>query len=414
MTKVSTFKKYLLPLIIIGIFIGLAVVISQNPPKGDRASLSNVPQLNVDVITVKAAPLTINISSYGTVQPRTQSNLFPQVSGQIVQVNKNFNDGGFFEQGDVLVTLDNRDYIADVKIFESNLLLAKQQLSEEQARVTQAKQDWLRLGNNENAPDLVLRKPQLLAAKANVLSAQASLNKAKLALERTDILAPYTGRILKKEVDLGQVVSSNTRLAQLYAVDYVEIRLPIKNNDLAFMTLPEASRYQQIDKNQQPDVTFVSDLNKQQQWLGKVVRTEGAFDQASQQLFVVAQIDNPYGTYDTNGLPIKIGQYVTADIRGKTIESALTIPNNAIYQGSYVYIVEQGKLQRKHISIAWQNSNKAMISEGLSIDEQLVITPLGQVNSGTPVAISNVDGVLMAKREKSKKDHHKKAHGANL
>ena len=45
---------------------------------------------------------TINISSYGTVQPRTQSNLFPQVSGQIVQVNKNFNDGGFFEQGDVL------------------------------------------------------------------------------------------------------------------------------------------------------------------------------------------------------------------------------------------------------------------------------------------------------------------------
>ena len=105
-------------------------------------------------------------------------------------------------------------------------------LSEEQARVAQAEQDWQRLGNSKQAPDLVLRKPQLMAAQATVYSAEAGFSKAaELALERSNIIAPYTGRVLSKSVDVGQVVSVGTELAEIYAVDYVEIRLPLKNKD---------------------------------------------------------------------------------------------------------------------------------------------------------------------------------------
>ncbi|WP_371188733.1 efflux RND transporter periplasmic adaptor subunit [Thalassotalea maritima] len=378
--------KKLIPFVVLFGFIVAAYLVMNNPPGSQRGRPSATPQLQVEAIQLQNQAFTINVDSYGVVRPRTQSMLFPQVSGQIVAIDDDFRDGGFFEKGDVLVQLDARDYLAEVKIAESNLLSAQRALSEEKARVEQAKQDWTRLGNSEKAPDLVLRKPQLMAAEAAVYSAQAGLDKAKLALERTRIVAPYTGRILKKHVDIGQVVSSGTQLAEMFAVDYVEIRLPIKNSDLRYMQLPESSRVKTVSKVEQPQVTFTSDLTSQT-WQGRVVRTEGAFDTQSQQLFVVAQIDDPYGTAMGDKMPIKIGQYFSAAIKGKSIRNALVIPNKAIYQGSYVYLVEDGKLKRQNVNIAWQNNEQALIASGLAAGQMLVTTPLGQVNSGTRVAI---------------------------
>ncbi len=401
--------KKVLPLAIISGFLLLAYVVKSNPPTSKRSQPSAAPQLSVEVQTVKTDSLTLTIDSYGSVKPRTQSHLFPQVSGEITAINANFREGGFFEQGEVLIELDDRDYQAEINIANASLFNAKQALSEEMARVEQAEQDWYRLGNTDKAPDLVLRKPQLQAAQASVYSAEASLAKAKLALERTRIVAPYTGRVLSKEVDVGQVVSSGTKLAQLYAVDYVEIRLPIKNKDLPYMHLPESSRFEQSTKGDLPTVTIFSDLVTRQSWQGKIVRTEGAFDASSQQLFVVAQIDDPYAEVASDGLPIKIGQYVTAKIQGKTLTDALVIPNKTIYQGSYVYIVEQGKLLRKDITIAWQNDQFALIERGLKNNDLLVLTALGQVNSGTPVSISKQDQQVVNQPQRKKPTNKERA-----
>tara|TARA_R110002167_G_scaffold334010_1_gene541118 strand:+ start:15667 stop:16962 length:1296 start_codon:yes stop_codon:yes gene_type:complete len=407
--------KKLLPIMVLSALVFAAYIVSSNPPTAKRGRPSATPQLSVQVQKLTRSDLALTIDSYGTIQPRTQSKLLPQVSGQIISISPKFRAGGFFEQGDILVQLDQRDLLAEVKISQASLFSAKQNLSEEQARVEQAKQDWQRLGNSEQAPDLVLRKPQLLAAQATVLSAQASLAKAKLALERSDIVAPYTGRILNKSVDVGQVVSVGTELAEIYAIDYVEIRLPLKNKDLPYMILPENSRFEDETTQDQPAVTIYSDLATRQSWFGKVVRTEGAFDEASQQLFVVAQIDDPYGKNDSDSMPLKIGQYVSAKIAGKVIKKALTIPNRAIYQGSYVYVVEDNLLKRKNITIAWQNDEVAMIKTGVETNQLLVLTPLGQVTSGTIVNVSSIDGQDITTQSKPKKrmNQSNKAEGKN-
>lgn len=394
--------KKLLPIIVLTVLVLAAYIVISNPPAAKRGRPSNTPQLNVQVQKLIRSDLPITINSYGTIKPRTQSVLLPQVSGQIISISAKFRAGGFFEQGDVLVQLDQRDLLAEVKIAQASLFGAKQNFSEEQARVEQAKQDWQRLGNSEQAPELVLRKPQLLAAQASVYSAQASLTKAELAVERSNIVAPYTGRILSKSVDVGQVVSIGTELAEIYAVDYVEVRLPLKNKDLPYMVLPENNRFKKATKDQQPAVTIYSDLSTRQSWQGSVVRTEGAFDEASQQLFVVAQIDDPYGENEGNGLPLKIGQYVSAKIEGKTIKNALSIPNRAIYQGSYVYIVDGNVLKRKNITIAWQSEDVAVIATGLAAEQLLVLTPLGQVTSGTVVSINSIDGQTVTPKNVNK------------
>lgn len=383
-------KKLLIPAIVIVVVGAIITLIKANPPHANRFSMPPKAKVTVAVKHLEKAPYQIMINSFGTVKPRTQSKLIAQASGQIIDVNDQFREGGFFKKGEVLLQLDDRDHRAEVKEAQANLLTAEQALQEEQARGQQAEIDWRRLGDDETPSSLVLRKPQLAAAKASVLSAQAKLEKAQLDLERTKITAPYDGRILNRSVDFGQVVSSNMELATIYAIDSVEIRLPIKNKDLAFINLPE--QYRDGDKNDEGShVTFESQLVGEQRWQGEVVRTEGAIDETAQQLYIVAKINDPYKATKDNQYPIKIGQYVNAKITGKTLPDALVIPNSAIYQGSYVYVVEDGILNRKNITLAWQNAEKAIVASGLVNGDNLVLTPLGQVSSGTQVKVMTDD-----------------------
>ena len=378
-------RKFL-PLVILGVLVMVAAVILRNPPEAERRGPPGGPKVNVEAMAVRSAPYQVYLQSYGTVQPRTQSMLVAQVSGEVTAINPNFREGGSFAKDDLLLSIDVRDYEADVRIAEGSLMESHQVLAEEEARSEQARQDWERLGNKGEAPALVLRKPQLLAAKARVISAESARQKARLDLERTEIHAPYAGRILRKLVDVGQVVSVNTQLAEVYATDYVEIRLPLRNRDLGLIELPESN--DPAAANLDDNVTIRSDLGGEQLWRGRIVRTEGAIDATARQLHVVAQIDDPFSATATSALPLKIGQYVTAELGGRRLDDAIVIPNATIYQASYVYTVKDGVLQRKDIDIAWQSETEALIERGLIDGDQLVITPLGQVTSGTRVSVN--------------------------
>lgn len=380
-------KKFA-PILILAVLGGIAFLVIMNPPEADRHAPVEGPQMTVNVIPVSKTSYRVMLESYGTVQPRTQSMLVAQVSGEITVLNDSLREGGFFEKGDELLSIDNRDYLADVKIAQASLMNAKQSMAEQKARSVQALEDWNRLGNKGEASALVLRKPQLLAAESQVISAESSLDKAKLELERTRIVAPYAGRVMHKMVDVGQVVNSNTQLAEVYAVDFVEIRLPLRNRDLAFIDLPEDYRFENQEENIGPEVTIYSELAGGTAWQGRVVRTESEIDDSARQLHVVAQIDDPFGARAQGKTPLKIGQYVTAELVGSLLEDALVIPNRTIYQGSYVYIVIDDVLQRRDISIAWQNQKEAIISKGLEEGDMLVLTSLGQVSSGVRVRLS--------------------------
>lgn len=407
-------KRILLPVAVLVISVAAIMLIVNNPPKSSRSKSKPQAQMLVEIEQLQSSEFTLNIASYGVVKPRTQSMLVAQVSGEVSYINDRFRDGGFFEKGDVLLRIDDRDYQAEVKISQATLLSAEQALLEEQARSEQAKEDWLRLGNGSQASELVLRKPQLAAQHANVLSAQAKLEKAQLALERTSVVAPFSGRVLSKKVDLGQVVSSNGQIAEIYAIDYVEIRLPINNRDLAFINLPERSR-EGTHNGLETQVTLTSDLVGTQQWHGQIIRTEGAISEQSQQLYVVAQIEDPYSVDKMAGFAIKIGQYVNAQITGKTLNNVIIIPNNAIYQGSYVYVLNNDNLlMRKDVQLAWQNKEIAIVKSGLDAGMRLVTTPLGQVSSGTKVVVINDNSEPhIADKRKTKGDRQERRNNAS-
>ena len=383
--------RKLLPFAIFGVLLVVAIVIRMNPPESQERRDFRGPVMTVETQLTQPVDYKVMLESYGTVQPRTRSVLVAQVAGQIIAVDENVRDGGFFEKGDVLVEIDARDYAADVRIAQATLADARSALAEADARTNQAREDWARLGNEGDPPDLVLRIPQLEAARARVASAESGLAKARLDLERTRIVAPFAGRILRKFVDIGQVVSPNSQIAEIYATDYVEIRLPLRNRDLSYIDMPESYRFADTATGA-ARVVIESDLVGQESWAAALVRTESAIDDAARQLHVIAQIDDPFGRGSEGRTPLKIGQYVTAKLEGRTLEDAIVIPNNTIYQGTYVYTVVDGVLRRRDIDIAWQNDREAVIGGGLEAGDQLVITPLGQVTSGVRVSIMGEEG----------------------
>lgn len=379
-------NRKFMPIAIFAGLVAIAVIIRMNPPETPQRPQFSGPTMTVETIPVLPRDYRIMLQSYGTVQPRTRSMLVAQVGGQIVEINENVRDGGFFEKGDTLGQIDPRDYEADVQIALASLADAKQAMAEAIARSDQAREDWERLGNEGEPSKLVLRIPQLEAARAGVGSAESALTKVKLDLERTSIVAPFAGRVIRKLVDLGQVVGPNTQLAEIYATDVVEIRLPLRNRDLGFIDLPESYRHSG-PRETSIDVLIKSDLIGNEKWQARLVRTEGAIDESARQLHVIAQIDDPFGPRSEGRSPLKIGQYVTAEIEGKTLPGALVIPNSAIYQGSYVYTVEDDILRRRDIEIAWQNDIDAVVDNGLELGMDLVMTPLGQVTSGIRVSV---------------------------
>lgn len=382
-------KQLITSALVFGSFALAAWFISTQSPSAKRTTPADKPLVRVLSQTIAPREFQYQLASFGTVQPRTQSLLVAQVSGVITQVNPMFRDGGFFNQGDVLIQIDDRDYQAVVKMAQAELLQAQLRLEEEKARAAQAQTDWERLGDGGAAPALVLRKPQLAAAEAAVYSAQASVEKAQLDLERTRIRAPFDGRIKNALVDLGQFVNSNAQLASIFATDVVEVRLPLKNNELHLVNLPEDYRGLAISPLEFPDVIIHSTLGKPETWYGKIVRTEAAIDDNSHQLYVVAQIQDPFAISQIDKAPLKIGQYVTASIQGKTTADALVVPASSIYQGSFVYVIENETLQRKNVALEFQSASVAVIRDGIDPYSELIVSPLGQVTSGTQIMVMN-------------------------
>ena len=381
-------KKLILPVVVIAVLVGIGLLILRNPPSSSRGGPPKARAITVEVMTVAPSAYQITLASYGTIAPRTQSALVAQVGGQILSVSDNLREGGFFAEGDVLLEIDPREYQADVQINNAALADAQQLVEEERARADQAARDWKRLGNSGEPTALVLRGPQLAAARARLASAEATLAKSQLDLERSTVRAPYDGRVLQQRADIGQVVAAGASLADIYATDLVEVRLPLRNGDLRFFDLPEGA----VNLADMPDVEIYSDLGERMVWYGKVVRTEGAIDPAARQLHVVAQIDNPFS--NSNGRrPLKIGEYVTASLGGRQLVDARIVPVQAVYQNSFVYVAEEGLLARRPVELLWQNETDALIASGIEFGDDLVLTPLGQVSSGMPVRIARESSV---------------------
>ncbi len=367
--------RQLLPLLVIALALLIAYLIYINKPAAKRRP-SHPKSLTVETVKLEAKNFPVSINTQGIVEPRTTTTLIPRIAGEIIKVSSSFRPGGFFEPGDTLISIDSTDYKLDIKSAQATLSEAVFNFKEEQAQADQAADNWKRLGRTEAPSDLVLRKPQLARAKAAVDSAKAQLQRVELDLKRTQIKAPYAGRILEQFVDRGQYVSPGNPLAKIFAIDYVEVRLPITEKQRGMIDLPRSYRGESNKPYNGPDATIHATIGgKNYSWKGRVVRTEGTVDRATRQVFVIVQVDNPYQRHSDNRPPLEIGQFVKAEIKGQILEGVYAIPRSAVQGNDTIMVVDkESRLQRKTIKVLWETADKLLVKEGLSPGEQLCTT----------------------------------------
>ena len=347
----------------------------------------------VDVIEATPQSYTIQLITRGTVTPRTESTLIPQVAGRALAISENFRAGGFFETGEELLRIDPVDYELALTTAKAELAKMRLGLSEEKAQAKQAESDWKKLGMKGKPDSLVMRKPQLANARASMASAEARVRRAEVDLERTRILAPYAGRIMEQQVDIGQYVSPGTVLAKIYATDYVEVRLPLTDRQLAFVDLPESYRGQAIDETnvkEGPLVKLSSDLgSKTYSWEGRIVRTEGSIDTSSRQLFVIAQVNDPYVKNDSGRPPLKIGQFVRAQIKGQDLKDVFVLPRSLLSGTDNVLIADQdNKIQRQALEVVWQDAEDVVVRSGLNPGDRVISTAMPYATEGAEIKLS--------------------------
>ncbi len=386
--------RILVPIVIIGLtYMTVSWMMANRPAPVVRTP----PPAETAVEATRLQPVNyqVLIPSQGVVRPRTQSTLKPEVSGRVMSISPNFRDGGFFEKDDVLLKIDPADYDTAVIVAEATLAQRKGALEVEKAQSEQAIENWKLLGDGTEPNPLTLRKPQMAEAMANVASAEARLVEAKRNLERTSVRAPYAGRILRKEVDVGQTVSPGNVLADIFAVDYVEIRLPITNDHLDYLDLPEDYRGDDSGEDRNgPKVILKGEFGSEEMsWEGTIVRAEGAFDPETRELFVVAQVTDPYSKTGTGKPPLKVNQYVHAEIFGHVLKDAFVIPRSAVRVGDEVLIVDvQNKIRRRLVEVIWRDLDSVIITGDLKAGEILCITPMTFAVDGADV-VPTIDGV---------------------
>jgi RND family efflux transporter MFP subunit len=341
----------------------------------------------VEVREIERQNVRFVITSQGSVLPRTQTNLVSEVSGQIISVNNKFNVGGFFTKGEVLLTIDDSSYQVGLLQAQSRLDAAKAALVEEQARKDQAEDEWKLTGKSvSDAPILALRLPQLQKAKADVKAAMADVADAELKLARTKITAPYDAIVKEKQVDIGQYVSMGSALAKTFAVDYAEVRLPIKQRDVGFLNLPKINQ----SEDQLSNVEIFYQLSgTEHTWTSYLTRYEGEVDSRSRVHYVIAQVDDPYGVLSSNERKeLRIGTFVNANISGKELSDIVVIPRDALHGASKLYLVDaDNKLHIQEINILRNDANYVYSRDSFSEEHRLVTTQMETPVEGMAVRI---------------------------
>ncbi len=390
----STARKILTPIALIAgaTTISVALFLMREPVEVREPELLPI---TVEAARAVKTDIRIPIAAQGTVTPHRQTKLVAEVQGRIIETATAYNAGGFISKGDVLMRIDARDYQANLLRAQANVASAHSALVQERGRAEVAAREWEKLPRttrrSDEAIDLYLRKPQLEQAEAQLSSAKADMQKARDDLDRTVIKSPYDALIRSKHGELGQYVAPGTPLADIFAVDFAEVRLPIPQSRLAYLDLPPVVGF---DPGVAPEIDLFTEMAGEVQfWSGYLHRTEGVFDERSRVLYSVVRVPDPYALEDTSGAPLRMGTFVHAIIPGKRMSDLVVLPRSAMHSGNQIWIIDKNnQLRRRQISVLRTEGDEIFVSSGLDEGDLVCLTVLDNSFAGALVEIiSEID-----------------------
>lgn len=333
----------------------------------------------VSIQHVNAEDRPLHIQATGTVQPHQQLRLSPQVSGKVISLHQQLRSGGEIRKGELLLSLDARDYRLTLTKAQNTLSAAQLNLQQVENRAAIANSEWHAINGDMVPPPLAAYKPQQRQAQAAVAAAKADVQQAQLNLDRTKLYAPFNSRILSEQVDLGQNLMPGNEIAILAGSDFAEVIIPIPLAELPWLKIGNATQ------RGSAATISINTSRQRYQWTGQIVRSLGEVDDRGRMSRVVVKIAQPYTTHPE--LALQPGMFVDVELEGRTAKQVFAIPRSALRDNSSVWLVDnQQRLQIKAIDIVRKGQQHILV-RGLAADDQLITTAISGAANGMKLRI---------------------------
>ncbi|MEM8601415.1 MAG: biotin/lipoyl-binding protein [Bacteroidota bacterium] len=422
----------------------LLVSMRSEPPR--QPPPPQTPLVQTAQIAVGGGALEVRGS--GTVRPRAEVALAPQIAGRVVYVAPSLVSGGRVRQGETLVRIDPADYQNRVQQAQADVEQQRVTVrqAEEESRVARAEYERFQERQQRRAADpyagidaddyaarvvpsaasptvfpadpppgadgappdsarlaLVFREPQRQAAQAALGRAEAALADAELALGRTSLTAPFAAVVRSETVDRGSYVAPGQALAQLYAADVLEVVVPLSQDEATLLPGLFQLRAGVADRRVPARVVATYGAARYA-WDGYVDRAESALDETTRTINVVVRVPNPFrsgervGGTDTTGSqqiseapPLLVGSFVDVAFQGAQIEAYAVVPRRSLRRGNEVWTIEQDSLLRiVPVRVLQQtDSDVFIVADGLDPSQRIVTSDLQAVTDGMTVRLAS-------------------------
>lgn len=325
------------------ILVILMILLNNKRIINEKANkLTKLDFIPVSVYTVKYGDITENISFVATAYPNKEINISSEISGKITKID--FAEGSYVQSGQLLVQIDDE---LKISAYENTKALYEK-----------AERDLNR--NKELYSNKSISDAQMEAAQLNYENAKHQFNIAKKQLKDTKILAPFSGFITQKFVDLGSFVNVGNPIANLVDISILKVRSNISEKD--------AFKLKKGDL-----IKLTSDVFPNKIFIGNIS-------------YISPKSDDGH-TYTVEILlnnanhELKAGMIFNANLNFNIKQNKLIIPRDAIIgsiKNPYVFIVENEVAVIKYIKVGNDVGNFIQVIDGLKEGDKVVVK--GKIN----------------------------------
>lgn len=338
--------KILLALLILGVGIGsLSNTVARAQTNGQAP-----PPVPVEAREVLVEPLNENVSVIGSIRSNESVVLKPEIAGIVVKIG--FHEGSIVNQGALLVALDDSVNQAEVHRAEAELKIAERTYE-------RASELLERQAGTERVRDEAL---------ARLESAMATLELEQVKLEKTRILAPFSGALGLRQVSVGTYVTPGQPLVNLEDIETVKVDFNV------------AERYLNALKPGQ-DIEVRVDPFPDRVFAGEIYAIDPQIDVNGRSISVRARVPN------TERL-LRPGLFARVTVAINVRETAIRIPEEAIIPRGderHVFRIIDGKAVMTKVEIGTRRDGLVEIVDGLSAGDIVVTAGHQKIRDGAPV-----------------------------
>ncbi|MBZ0272854.1 efflux RND transporter periplasmic adaptor subunit, partial [bacterium] len=325
------------------------------------------------------------ITANGYVVARTRASVSAKILGRLTELN--VHEGSEVNKGDIIARIDAADFRAQLQLARSSGDRVKAELEQAQRALERARK--LRADGFISAQELETIQTRVATLDAGGRESTAEVSLARANLENTVIRAPFDGTVLRKDAEVGEIVSpagaggvgALTRTAVVTMADLTTLEVEVDVNE-AYIARIRQGQPAKIVLDAYPDASFKGEVRQ-------VVPTADR-QKATVQVKVSILEKDPRILPEMGAKVVFLEEEVTTG-EGEAPRSRVIVPNDAVIKlsgGDAVWLVEDGRVRPKSIKIGARQGNDAIVSEGLFGGERVVLNPPENLEEGDPVRVA--------------------------